>query len=521
MKKLPIGIQTFSEIRTNNFVYVDKTKIALNLIENGKYYFLSRPRRFGKSLFLDTLKNIFMARKELFTGLYIQDKYNWGKSYPVISISFAGGVTQSRSLLDEIIMNQIDSIASDFSVDVRFNNISDRFQDLIRRIYHKYDQRVVILVDEYDKPILDNITAPEVALDLREGLKNYYSVIKACDQYVRFVFLTGVSKFSKVSLFSGLNNLQDITLDKRYATICGYTQGDLERQFKEYLPGCDLGEIKKWYNGYNWFGENVYNPFDILLFFANDKEYRNYWFETGTPSFLINLLQLKKYYIPGIEKIKASDEILGSFDIENIHIETLLFQTGYVTILKKRKIGAKFEYILNYPNLEVKHSINDYMLTQFSKDAVAKQNIQSNLYDILLENDLDGLKNIVFSFFASIPNDWYRKNRIAEYEGYYASVFYSYFASLGLDVTPEDATNHGKIDMTLQFNNFIYIFEFKVIELVKDDNSALQQINDKRYHEKYSDHKDIYLIGIEFSKKDRNITRYEWEKVNIHKGTFL
>jgi len=513
MKKLPIGIETFKEIRTDNFIYVDKTKTALDLIENGKYYFLSRPRRFGKSLFLDTLKNIFMAREELFHGLYIQDKYNWKNAYPVISISFAGGVIESRSFLDEKIINQIDAIASDFDVDIRFNNIADRFQDLIRKIYQKYDERVVILVDEYDKPILDNITHPDIALELREGLKNYYSVIKACDQYVKFGFLTGVSKFSKVSIFSGLNNLQDITLDKRYSTICGYTQDDLETQFKDYLPGSDLGEIKKWYDGYNWLGENVYNPFDILLFFANGKEFKNYWFETGTPSFLIDLLQSKKYYIPGIEKIRASDEILGSFNIENLNIETLLFQAGYITILKTRKIGAKLEYILNYPNLEVKHSINDYMLTQFSQDAVVKQNNQSSLYDILLDNDLDGLKNIIFSFFASIPNDWYRKNRLSEYEGYYASVFYSYFASLGLDVTPEDTTNHGKIDMTLKFNDFIYIFEFKVIELVKDQNVAIQQIKEKKYYEKYLDQKNIYLIGIEFSKKDRNIMRYEWEKI--------
>jgi len=512
MKKLPIGIQTFSEIRTDNYVYIDKTGIALDLIQNGKYYFLSRPRRFGKSLFLDTLKNIFEGNKALFKGLCIDAKYDWTQSYPVINVSFTGGVIQDKKSLDEKIHNQLQLTADKFGIRFQFDNISDKFYELVLGIYKKFDQKVVILIDEYDKPILDNITDTETAVAMREGLKNFYSVIKDCDEYLKFVFLTGVSKFSKVSIFSGLNNLDDITVDARYATICGYTQADLEREFIAYLTDCDLNEIKKWYNGYAWLGEKVYNPFDILLFFAKGKEFRNYWFETGTPTFLINLLQHRKYYIPGIEGVRASDEILGSFDIENIQIETLLFQAGYLTIDKKRKIGVKLEYILKYPNLEVKHSLNDYVLTNLSQDAITKQMIQGSLYDTLLKNDIANMKEIFHSFFSSIPHDWYRKNNIANYEGYYASVFYRYFASLALDVTPEDTTNKGKIDMTLKFEDVIYIFEFKVTELVKDKNSALQQIRDKKYYEKYSDCKTIYLIGIEFSKEDKNITAYEWEK---------
>ena len=513
MKKLPIGIQTFGEIRTENYVYIDKTEIALNLIDNGKYYFLSRPRRFGKSLFIDTLKKIFEGKKALFKGLHIYDKYDWEQSYPVIHISFASGVMANREKLDITIKAILNNNAALFAIKFDYNEISLQFQELIKKVSDKYKQKVAILIDEYDKPILDNITDTETAVEMREGLKNFYSVIKDCDEYLKFVFLTGVSKFSKVSIFSGLNNIDDITVDSKYATICGYTQADLEREFKTYLTDCDLDEIKKWYNGYSWLGEKVYNPFDILLFFAKGKEFRNYWFETGTPTFLINLLQNQKYYIPGIEGVRASDEILGSFDIEKIQIETLLFQAGYLTIDKKRKIGVKLEYILKYPNLEVKHSLTDYVLTQLSQDAITKQTIQGNLYDVLLKNDIKKMKGIFHSFFASIPHDWYRKNNIADYEGYYASIFYSYFASLGLDVTPEDTTNKGKIDMTLKFEGVIYIFEFKVTELVKDTNSALQQIKDKKYYEKYSDYKAIYLVGIEFSKEDKNITAYEWEKM--------
>jgi hypothetical protein len=513
MKKLPIGIQTFSEIKTENYIYIDKTKIALNLIENGKYYFLSRPRRFGKSLFLDTLKTIFQSKKELFKGLYIYDKWDWTQSYPVITINFAGGVIQDEKLLNEKITNKLLEIAKSFEITLEYKNISDQFEELIKQIYTKANQKVVILIDEYDKPILDNITDKITAATMRDGLKNLYSVIKSADQYIKFVFLTGVSKFSKVSIFSGLNNLEDITIDARYGAICGYTQKDLEREFEAYLPGCDLEEIKKWYNGYNWLGESVYNPFDILLFFSKGNTFRNYWFETGTPSFLIKLLQDKQYYIPGIDTIKASEEILGSFNIEDIQVETLLFQAGYVTIDKIKKIGIKSEYLLKYPNLEVKHSLGDYLLSKLSDNYSAKQNNQSDLFEALLKNNINRLQTIFQSFFASIPNDWYRKNSIANYEGYYASIFYCYFTSIGLDIIPEDTTNHGKIDMTLKFNDAIYIFEFKVTELVQDKNSALEQIKNKKYYEKYQNVRDVYLIGIEFSKENRNISCYEWEKI--------
>ncbi len=513
MKKLPIGIQTFSKIRSDDCIYVDKTKIAFDLIQNGSYYFLSRPRRFGKSLFLDTLKNIFESKKDLFKGLYIYDKWDWTESYPVIKISFGGGVIQNKKLLDEKITNKLIKNAEKFDIKFKFENISDQFEELIQKIYDKFNRKVVILIDEYDKPILDNISDTKTASELREGLKNLYSVIKDSDEYIKFVFLTGVSKFSKVSIFSGLNNLDDITIDKRYGTICGYTQEDLEREFVEYLPGCDLDEIKKWYNGYNWLGESVYNPFDILLFFAKGNEFQNYWFETGTPSFLIELLRAKNYFIPSIDKLRVSEKMLGSFDIENIEPETLLFQSGYLTITDKRKVGARSEYILSYPNLEVKYSLNDHMLSALTKTVPLQGNIQGDIHDALLENNLEHFQNIFHSFFASIPNDWYRKNSISNYEGYYASIFYCYFASLGLDVIPEDTTNHGKIDMTLKYNDKVYIFEFKVTELVQDANSALQQIKEKKYYEKYQNSGDVYLIGVEFSKETRNITRYEWEKI--------
>jgi len=317
MKKLPIGISTLKKIIDGNYIYVDKTKIALDLIENGGgYYFLSRPRRFGKSLFLDTLKSIFQGDKELFKELYIYDKYDF-KSYPVIRISFNDGDFRSIEGLKQTIYQILDFNQRHLQVECPKDfNSSGCFKRLIEESYTKYNQKVVILIDEYDKPILDNIEDTEVAREMREGLKDFYSVIKGSDEYIKLVFITGVSKFSKVSLFSGLNNLNDITLDKQYSTICGYTQNDIETTFKEHLEGQDFDKIKLWYNGYKWLGEGVYNPFDILLFIQKQYEYRNYWFSTGTPTFLLKVIEKNNYFLPSLENIVKDEMMLNSFDVD-------------------------------------------------------------------------------------------------------------------------------------------------------------------------------------------------------------
>ncbi len=292
-KKLPIGISTFEEIREDNFIYIDKTKHLLNLVENGKYYFLSRPRRFGKSLLIDTIKELFEGNRTLFEGLYIYDKWDWSQKYPVIKISM-GGVRSVDELLNTIFRN-LETNRDRLSVEIKSKDYALAFMDLIEETYKKYNQKVVILIDEYDKPILDNIDQFNVAYENREILKRFYTVIKESDRFIKFAMLTGVSKFSKVSIFSGLNNLEDITLHKRFATICGYTQKDIEEDFKELLEGVDLEKLKEWYNGYNFLGDRVYNPFDILLFISNEFAYKNYWFGTGTPTFLIKLLKQKNY----------------------------------------------------------------------------------------------------------------------------------------------------------------------------------------------------------------------------------
>ncbi len=507
-KKLPIGIQTFREIREEAFYYVDKSGFALSLIEQGKYYFLSRPRRFGKSLFLDTLKELFEGNEPLFSGLFVHDKWDWTVKYPVLRFSFGGGVICSRSELEDRLAVQLERLETDSGVEIGIGCLAERFRSLIIKLAKKTGQRVVVLVDEYDKPILDRIDEPELAKDIREGLKDFYSVIKDSDAHIKFAFLTGVSKFSKVSLFSGLNNLRDITISKEYSAICGYTDADVDSLFAPELEGLDREDIRTWYNGYNWTGEAVYNPFDLLLLFK-EREFRPFWFETGTPTFLVKLLSERQAWVPELGCTHASGTMLSTFDVGNIPTEALMFQTGYLTFDTVETIGAEQFITLRYPNLEVQQSLTASLLGVMVQNAGDEVRQRQRLYKLLKANDLVAMKDLFHSFYASIPHDWYRKNQLAGFEGYYASIFYSYFAALGLTITLEDTTNKGRIDMAVRFNGHIYLFEFKVVEMVPE-GKALEQLQTKGYAEKYRQYGEpIHLIGVEFSRESRNIVGFE------------
>ena len=512
-KKLPIGIQTFREIREEGYYYVDKTCFARQLIGQGKYYFLSRPRRFGKSLFLDTLKELFEGNEQLFQGLLVHDHWNWSVPYPVIRISFGEGVVKSGSELKERIAELLRHHQQQLGIACDAASNAGCFLELIRKTHQKFGQRVVILVDEYDKPILDNIESPEMALEIREKLRDIYSVIKGADAHVKFSFLTGVSKFSKVSLFSGLNNLKDITIDKRYSAVCGYTDSDVDTVFAPELEGLDRVQIRQWYNGYNWTGEAVYNPFDLLLLF-DQREFRPWWFETGTPTFLVKYLAEKGFFTPDLAGLRSSMTLLSTFDVGNIAPEALLFQTGYLTIKQvDEPIRGQWVYTLCYPNHEVETSLNSALLGGYLAEERGSFEVRLRLLDILKADDLPALRDLFHSFFASIPHDWYRKNQLAGYEGYYASIFYSYFAALGLEITVEDSTNKGRIDMTVRFNGRIYLFEFKVVEMVPE-GKALEQLKTKGYADKYRQYGEpISLIGVEFSRESRNIVGFEIEAV--------
>ena len=508
-RRLPIGIQTFREIREENCYYVDKTAYIWQLLNEGKHYFLSRPRRFGKSLFLDTLKELFEGNEPLFEGLHIHDHWDWNVRYPVLRLSFGSGNFDEPEILHKEVMAQLDAVEKETGVESSYDTAFARFRHIIQMLHSQAGQRVAVLVDEYDKPILDTLEVPDIARANRDFLRGLYATIKDSDAHVRFTFLTGVSKFSKVQLFSGLNNLTDITIDPQYSALCGYTEDDLDTVFAPELPGLDRDEIRDWYNGYSWLGqEKVYNPFDILLLFRN-RNFKAYWFETGTPTFLIEILFQRQISSLELNNMLGSDELLSAFDVDEIATEAMLFQTGYLTITEEENLGGESLYRLGYPNREVRQSLNRSLLRYLVKDATRQMANSVRLCRLLEANDFAGLESLFHAFYASIPYEWYTNNDIANFEGYYASVFYSYFAALGLNITVEDSISHGRVDMAVHFNDNIYLFEFKVVELASE-GAAMAQLQKKGYADKYRDlDQPIFMIGVEFSKDTRNITAFE------------
>ena len=507
-RRLPIGIQTFREIREANCYYVDKTAYIRRLTDEGKHYFLSRPRRFGKSLFLDTLKELFEGNESLFEGLDIHNGWDWSVRYPVVRLDFGSGNYGERGDLHKETMAQLDAIEEEAGVAPRHDTAAARFRHLIQALHRRDGQRVAVLVDEYDKPILDALEAPEVARANRDYLRGLYSAIKVSDAHIQFAFLTGVSKFSKVSLFSGLNNLKDITLDARYSAICGYTDADLDAVFAPELPGLDRDEIRRWYNGYSWLGEEkVYNPFDILLLF-DSRRFGAYWFETGTPTFLMDMLISRGVGALALDDMLGSDDVLSAFDVDHIATEALLFQTGYLTIRQTEPRGGEMYYRLSYPNQEVRQSLNRSLLNHLTDNPSQRTEHRARLYDLLLVNDFAGLESLFKAFFSSIPYQWHTNNDLANYEGYYASVFYSYFASVGLDIVVEDSSE-GRLDMAVRFNANRYLFEFKVVESAPE-GTAMAQLREKHYADKYRAlGEPIYMVAVEFSRQTRNLVAFE------------
>ncbi len=455
---------------------------------------------------------LFAGNEALFRGLLIHPHWDWTTRYPVIRISFGGGIVHSRAELEQKIGEQLRINQDALGLRCTETGSGACFAELLRLAHAATGHRVVVLVDEYDKPILDNLTEPDTARATRDGLRNLYSVIKDNDAHVRFLFITGVSKFSKVSIFSGLNNLRDITVSAEYSALCGYTEQDVDTVFVPELPGLDRDEIRRWYNGYNWTGAAVYNPFDLLLLFQ-EREFRTWWFETGTPTFLVDLLLQRGFFTPRLAHLRADEALLSAFDVDHLATEALLWQTGYLTFTGTRRIGARLEYTLGYPNLEVESALNDSLIKALIGQPGQASELTSRLYDLLAAADFDGLRAHLDSLFAAIPYQWHTVNPIARYEGYYASVFYSHLAALGLDLTAEDASRQGRVDLTLKFNDRIWLFEFKVVEL-EPAGRALQQLKDRDYAAKYRAlGQPIHLIGIEFSREQRGVVGFEVETI--------
>jgi hypothetical protein len=514
LKKLPLGISTLSKLLENNCVYVDKTEYAYNLTSQSGAFFLSRPRRFGKSLFVDTLKEIFEGNQKLFEGLYIYDKWDWTKKYPVIKLDFAAGGGKNQNELDLRLSALLQQNKERLGVTYDSKDLEDDFSRLISMTAAKYGQRVVVLVDEYDKPILDNLHNTQVALEIRDALKAFYGVLKEQDANLQFVFMTGVTKFSKINLFSGLNQLVDITIDEEFSSICGYTDMDLREHFSEYLAGSDPEEVKRWYNGYSWTGPNaVYNPYDILLFIKKRMVYQNYWFETGSPTFLIELFRKNQYFLPDLENIEVFQRTLNSFEIESLHPITLLFQAGYLTIEKTFIEREKLVYSLKIPNQEVRLALNDYFIEDYTGISADLKSRQGDLYNALSTGNIASFEQHIRSLFAGIPWRNFTNNDLANFEGYYASVLYAFFASLNAQIIPEDITNRGQADMTILLGDHIYVMEIKVVDnLPEGNNQALQQIVQKNYAEKYRNRegKTVHEVGLVFNKTERNLVQADY-----------
>ena len=510
-KLLPIGIQTFSNLREEDAYYVDKTRLILSLVRGGSRYFLSRPRRFGKSLLLSTIKELFEGNEPLFEGLSIAKVWDWSRRYPVVRLDFSNGGFENPEQLDRDARAQLRRREADAGIEPQDAAAGLRLRYLIQELRRQTGERVVVLVDEYDKPILDALETPEVARANRDFLRGLYATIKATDEDVRFAFLTGVSKFSKVNLFSGLNNLDDITLDPRYSTLCGYTDEDIDTVFAPELEGLDRERIREWYNGYSWLGdERVYNPFDVLLLFAR-REFGAWWFQTGTPDFLLRTMVQRRLSSVALNDMVASAQWLDAFDVDHIATEALLFQTGYLTILDKQSRHGNIFYRLGYPNREVRQSLNDSLLEYLTRASEPMIRNKIRLLDVMEANDFPRLKDLFHAFFASIPYERYTHNDIARFEGFYASVVHSYFAGAGFDVVVEDSTSHARLDMAVCFNDNVYIFEFKVVEHA-GEGAAMAQLKERRYADKYRARGEpIHLIAVEFSANERNIVGFEVE----------
>ena len=520
-RRLPIGLQTFRKLREQDCYYVDKTAYIERLLHEGTHYFLSRPRRFGKSLFVDTLKELFEGNEELFAGLHIHAGHDWTVHHPVVRLSFGGGNFKEPGLLEANVMEQLAAAERRMGVVTEYLTAAGRFAYLLEALHGQTGQRVAVLVDEYDKPILDALETPEVARANRDYLRGLYGVIKDSDAHVHFTFLTGISKFSKVNLFSQLNNLTDLTLDPVYSSVCGYTERDLDTVFAPELGGLDRERVREWYNGYSWLGdEKVYNPYDVLLLLRG-RRFAAHWFETGTPAFLVDTLFERRVSSVSLDEMVSTAKLLSAFDVGAIGTEALLFQTGYLTITGEETLGGMALYRLGYPNREVRQSLNEYLLSHLVQDP-ARQTVNSMRLARLLDAvDCEGLRGLFHAFFASIPYERHAAGRcrrtnndIANYEGFYASVFYSYFAALGYEITVEESTveessSHGRLDMAVRAGGQVYLFEFKVVELTPP-GSALAQLQERDYAAKYRGAGEpIHLIGVEFSRDTRNVTAFE------------
>lgn len=520
MKNLTSYVFSFEGLIQGNYLYIDKTEYIWNLVQQSRAgYFLSRPRRFGKSLTVSTLKAFFEGKKDLFRGLAISRKdYDW-RSYPVIHLSFGdyGSADGSPESLISYLKHKIRGQADAHQVTLTENSPGLMFADLVDALAK--EQQVVILVDEYDKPILDNIASPEIA-EIQKILKGFYSILKDRNAKERFLFVTGVTKFCHVSLFSDLNNLTDLTMRAEYATMFGYTQSELEQYFGDrieamaghlkLLPEELRKRLKTWYDGY-CFEENsekVYNPVSIAKFFENGGKFLNYWFATGTPAFLMELAKKNDFNFEDAVSKPVPGVTFDAFEIPDIDPVTLLLQTGYLTIKSTELRFNRRYYWLDFPNEEVAEAFSTYLLNSYvGRNKREVSSFSVDLAMAFVENNLDRVRKILESFFAGIPYPIHKKS-----EATFQTIFYAVFRLLGYNIEAESCTNNGRIDAVVQTEKHIYLFEFKL----DGDRSALSQIREKEYFKKFQlSGKAITLVGVTFDSDKGQISDWKTEEAPL------
>ncbi|MBF5059156.1 ATP-binding protein [Candidatus Neptunochlamydia vexilliferae] len=514
MKKLPIGIQSLSKILANrDYVYVDKTGFAKKLIDEGApYYFISRPRRFGKSLFLNTLEEIFKGNKELFKGCAIYESdYGWEK-HPVVHLDFSKIANHTFEHLETALKVRLEIIAKEHDISIITTDVQVALDTLIVGLSNKYGSRVVVLVDEYDKPIIDRLSDIDTARQNRDLLRGFFGTLKGTDAHLRFTFVTGISKFSQVSLFSGLNNLKDITMDPRYATMVGYTQEQLAFTFQEHIAAMVkrqgkkeseiFAEAKEWYNGYRFSNSDacVYNPFSTLNF-MDRQEAEPYWYSSGTPSFLIREVEKHPQSVVPLNGVSAKkSDLMNISSLGKIDLAALMFQTGYLTIQSYNTSTKR--HFLGFPNREVKEAFLDSLLGHF---ATINPTVSSKWQDFLTNQDLTSFCNEMKAMLAAFPYQLFVKATEATYQ----SVLLGILKEMDFEVEAEQTTNIGRTDLIIEMEHTTYIFELK---LNGSPEEALAQIHKRKYFERYTHKKKkIALLGVNFSSESRSISAWKGE----------
>ena len=500
--KYPIGIQDFRTLREGGYAYVDKTEHIHRLLTTGKYYFFSRPRRFGKSLTVATMNELYSGSEELFTDLWVHNHWDFtAMRRPVIWLKFAKLDYQEKGLY-RALQDELLRIARDLELILPPGTLKETFYELLHTLSRR--GRVVLLIDEYDKPIIDYLDDLPQAEENRRIMKNFYSIIKDGDPYLELVFITGVSAFSKVSIFSDLNNIRNISLDENVNSLVGITETELNTYFEKPLRGVDRELLRKWYNGYSWTGkETVYNPFSLLSFLST-KRYANYWFETGTPTFLIE--QLRDTGLYAIGNAQSTDTELISFDLDALRVVPLLFQTGYLTVVD---VNPSFGiYTLSYPNLEVSQSLQEKLLLSYGKaDAKTPRTRTSTLLDALNRRNIAAVINLINATLAGVPYDLWRRDD----EHIYHALVHLTFSLLGVYVKSEVHTAHGRCDALVETDHYVYVFEFKVDSAAA---AALAQIAERGYLVPFADDpRERVAVGISFDTQTRQVG--DWEVAHL------